>query len=254
MSFRASTTSGVVCLYVLVGHSALGGEIKVISAVAIRPMLTEITPQFERSSGHKVTFKFVTGPNVAREMDAGEPFDVAITNPNYIDIAEAQGKIVSGSTTNIARGGVGICGRAGSAKPDISTVAALKAALLNAKSIAYTGEGTSGAYFLKLLDRLEISTQMKDKIKPQPGGGSPAAVARDEAELCITIMSQLVPSVPGTQLVGPVPAELQSYIGFKAGIGSAAKEPTAGQALIGFLTSVAATQAFKDYGLEAFTQ
>src|SRR5262245_58768597 len=143
MTMRRSTLLHTTSLIIaLACGSATAAEIKVISAVAIKPMLDDITPQFERISGHKVTYKFVTGPNVAREIDAGEPFDFAITNPNHIDTAAAQGKIVSGSTADIARGGIGICGRAGSAKPDISTVEALKTAFLNAKSVAYTGEGT----------------------------------------------------------------------------------------------------------------
>ena len=220
-----------------------------MSAVALRPLFKELGPQFERATSHKVVTKFVTGPLVQREVDAGEAFDVAITNPPIVDSLAKRGKVLAG-TLVFARSGVGICVRAGARKPDIGSPDAFKRTLLSAASVSYSAQGTSGAYLLSLLDRLGISGDMKAKLKPQPGGAIPDAVARGEAELCITVMSQLKPIVVGAELVGPVPKELQTYIGFAAGIGAAAKDPEAARALTAFLATPAVASLLKDYGLD----
>jgi molybdate transport system substrate-binding protein len=229
---------------------AIAAEIKVLSAVALRPLFKDVVAQFEHTSGHKIAAKFVTGPNVQREIDSGEPFDVAITNPGIVDTLIKQGKVAAGTQATFARAGVGVCGRAGAPKPDISTVEAFKRALLDAQSVSYSAEGTSGAYFLSLLDRLQIAAAMQDKLRPQPGGAIPDAVAKGEAELCVTVMSQLVPIVAGAQLVGPVPSDLQTYIGFTAGVGTNAKEQEAARTFVTFLRGPEVATRLKSYGLE----
>ena len=231
---------------------ASAGEIKELSAVAVRPLFKHVTAQFERASGHTLTFQFVTGPNVQREIEAGATFDVAVTNPGVVEALGKQGRIVAATQASFARAGVGVCSRAGAAKPDISTVDAFRRALLNASSVSYSAEGTSGAYFLSLLDRLRITTDMKDKLRPQAGGTIPDAVAKGEAELCVTVMSQLVPIVAGAQLVGSVPAELQTYIGFTAGIGTKATDHAAALSFIAFLKGPEVATVLGSYGLEAF--
>jgi molybdate transport system substrate-binding protein len=197
------TGMAALMLVAIVPVAALSAEIKVISAVAVKPLFEHVVPRFEGATGHKVTFQFVTGPNVQREVEAGEAFDVAVTNPGIVDMLIKQGKIAAGTQVSFARAGVGVCGRAGAHKPDISTVDAFKRALLETKSVSYSVEGTSGAYFLSLLNRLQIVADMKDKLRPQPGGAIPLAVAKGEAELCVTVMSQLVPIVPGAHWSGP---------------------------------------------------
>jgi len=166
-------------------------------------------------------------------------------------VALKVGKIAAGSQATFARAGVGVCGRAGAPKPNIGTVEGFKRALLDAKSVSYSAEGTSGAYFLSLLDRLNIAGEMKDKLKPQPGGMIPNAVAKGEAELCVTVMSQLVPIIAGAQLGGPVPSNLQTYIRFTAGAGSNAKKPEAARDFITYLKGPEVAAMLASYGLEA---
>jgi molybdate transport system substrate-binding protein len=147
------------------------------------------------------------------------------------------------------RAGVGVAVRAGTPKPDISSVDAFKQSLLNAKSVAYPQEGTSGAYFMGVLNRLQITEQMKPKLRPSTAGAGFGMVARGEAEMMVTIIPQLLAN-PGIEVAGPVPAELQTWIGLAAGVGVAAKEPDAAKALIAFLTTPAAMSVIKAKGWE----
>jgi molybdate transport system substrate-binding protein len=140
--------------------------------------------------------------------------------------------------------------RKGAPRPDISTPEAFKRTLLSAKSVAYSGDGSSGRYFLDLLEHLGIAEDMKAKLKPQPTGNSPAqAVATGQAEMAVTGIA-IILAVPGAELVGSLPSELQSYVLFTGGVGVAAKEAEAGRALLNFLTTPEAAAAFKARGVE----
>jgi molybdate transport system substrate-binding protein len=213
-------------------------------------VLSELAPQFERATGHKVTIKFVSGPVVRREIDAGEAFDVAISLPEVIDDLIKSGKIAAGSRADIARSGVGVSVRAGAAKPDIGSVKAFKRTLLNAKSVAHSKEGASGTHFMAVLDRLGIAADMKPKLigSPAGAGGLVSPVVKGEAEIVVGTVSAIME--PGVDLVGPIPEELQSWANFAAAVGTAAKEAEAGAALITFLTTPAAAAVIKAKGME----
>jgi molybdate transport system substrate-binding protein len=160
-----------------------------------------------------------------------------------------------GSKLVLARVGIGVAVRAGATKPDISSVEAFKRALLAAKSIVYTDPavgGTSGIHFAKVLDRLGIAQEIKAKsILNAQAAITPSAeiVARGEAELGIQLISEIV-SVPGAELVGPLPAELQAMTVLSAGIVINAQEADAARALFKFLTSPAAASVIKAAGME----
>jgi molybdate transport system substrate-binding protein len=110
--------------------------------------------------------------------------------------------------------------RTGAPKPDISSADAFKRALLNAKSISYAKEGATGIYLESLFKRLGITEQMKPKTKFPPTGRGAQFVAEGETELMLSAISTFEP-VPGAELLGPLPPELQSYIGYSAGVGTA---------------------------------
>ena len=137
--------------------------------------------------------------------------------------------------------------KAGSPKPDISSVDAFKRALVNAKSVAYVGEGHSGQYFVGLLDRLGIAEPMKPKLMPKGVADVVKAGASGEAELVVYVIPGILAD-RGVELVGPLPAEIQSYVSLTAALSATAKEPEAGKALITFLTSDAATPVIKAKG------
>ena len=248
-SIAASVKAGFVIL-LMSGTFTAAAEIKVIGLAGMTPLMKELAPQFERTTGHKLAMRFGSGAEGKRLIESGEAFDVAILNPVLIEELTNQSKIAAGTRTEIFRNGTGVVGRAGAAKPDIATVEAFRRALLDAKSIAYSPGRASGIHVAKVLDRLQLAEQMKPRTKPQPAPERVAqAVAEGEAELGFAAMNLLI-GVRGTEVLGPFPAELQDYIVFTAGLGAAAKEPQAAKMLMDFLKSEAAKSVMKAQGLE----
>ena len=249
ISFAAAAKLAAV-LMLTPGIAAEAAEIKVLCAGGIGPVVSALGPQFERTTGHKLAIKFVSGPVVKREIDAGTAFDVAISLPEVIDAVIKDGKIVAATRTGIARTGVGVSVRAGAPKPDIGTVEAFKRTLINAKSIAHSKEGASGVYFMGLLDRLGIAAQVKPKLigSPPGAGGLVSPVVKGEAEMVVGTISAIME--PGVDFAGALPAELQSYARFVAGVGSGSKEAEAAGALISFLTAPAALAVIMAKGME----
>ena len=153
------------------------------------------------------------------DRQAGAAFDVTILVGNLDDLVK-QGKVAAGTPVALGRSGYGLAVRHGAPKPDISTTEAFKRTMLNATSIGYTKGGGSGEYFVKLLDRLGIAEAMKPKLRP--GTNMQAAVARGEIEMTVNGIVPIL-RVPGIELVGPLPPELQSYSTFYAGVSAATK-------------------------------
>ena len=200
------------------------------------PAVRELCAQFQRTTGHKINVQFEVNSALARKIEAGESFDVAVLNPQPLDALIKQGKIVADSRAVVGRIGLGVAVRAGAPRPAIATVAQFKSVLLDAKAVAYPGEGASGIYFAGLVERLGIGEQMKPKMRPMAAEDTVEVVARGEADLVVVVASRIV-GVPGVEFFGLLPAEVQTNIGFTTGVGSASKEPEAALALVRFLTA-----------------
>jgi molybdate transport system substrate-binding protein len=241
-----------VAVVLLQTATATATEIKVISSVAMRPAYSVLAPQFESATGHKLVLKLMASPAVARLIEAGESFDVAITNPKNVDGLIKSGKIVADSRADIARSPIGLVARAGSSRLDISSVESFKHVLLSAKSVGHSVGGV-GAHFKSILTRLGIAERMKDKLKVLPAMGGPEWVAKGEVEYAI-VATVAIPGVAGVQLVGVVPSELQSYIEFSGGIGTGAMQPEKARAWISFITAPAADVVLKSKGMERITR
>jgi molybdate transport system substrate-binding protein len=233
----------------LAASAAHSAEIKVLSGNGAKAAVRELCSQFERASGHRIALRFEVNADLKRKIEAGETFDVAVLNPPVIEALIKDGKIIAGSSSNIGSAGLGVAVRSGAPKPDIASVEAFKRALLAAKSVAYPGKGASGLYFVSLLDRMGIAAEMKSKLKPMAAEDTVEVVARGEADMVVVVSTRIV-GVAGVDLVGPIPQELQTKIGFAAGLGASAKEPDVAKALIGFLTAPAAAETLKAKGVE----
>jgi len=233
-------------------RAAAGAEIKVLTAGAFKQVLLALVPDFERATGHKVTVQNDTVGALTKRIAGGEAFDLAVLTPKAVDDLAKEGKFVAGSRANLARVGVGVVVKDGTPKPDVASVAAFKQALLAAKSVAYidpAAGGSSGIYVSGLLDKLGIAAEVKPKAKLIPGGAVAEHVAKGEAELGIHQISEILP-VKGVTLVGPLPAEIQNYTIYAAGLGAQAKEGDAAKALLKTLTSPAAAEVLKSKGME----
>jgi molybdate transport system substrate-binding protein len=231
---------------------AEAAEIKVLSAGAVRAVVTEVARIFANETGHSVKGTFGTVGVVRGKLASGEPADVVIATDVAIDEMSRQGLVVAGTRTDIARAGVGVGVREGAPRPDISTPEAFKQTLLTAKSIVYVDPAqgaTSGIHFASVLQRLGIADQVKDKSILWPGGYAAEAVQKGQAEIVVHQISEILP-VKGVTLVGPLPAELQKVTIYSAGLAAKAATPEAARAFIAFLTSPPIKEKFAAAGLD----
>jgi molybdate transport system substrate-binding protein len=223
-------------------------EIKVLSGNGPRAAVRELCTQFEKATGNTIALRFGVNVDVKEKIEAGERFDVVVGNPPIVDALIKDGAVI-GPRADIGRSGLGVAVRAGAAKPDIATVDAFKRSLLAAKAVAYPGRGASGIYFVSLLDRMGIKAEMQGKLKPMEAEDTVEVVARGEADMVVVVATR-ISDVPGVDVVGPIPEELQTKIGFAAGLAASTKEPEAAKALIRFLTAPAAAATLRAKGVD----
>jgi molybdate transport system substrate-binding protein len=224
-----------------------GVTINVISSNGMHGALAELGPQFERASGHRLAIVFDTGTGFNERIARGERADVGIITVPIIESMARAG--ISEPPRALARSGAGVGVRAGAAKPDIGTVDAFKRALLAVKSITYTGQGASGMYFAKLIERLGIAAEIKAKATIPDGGLVGEIVAAGKAEMAIQQIPELK-AVSGVDVVGPFPPEVQIYTDLAAAAFINAPHAAAAKALVEFLASPAALKVYRDKGME----
>jgi molybdate transport system substrate-binding protein len=231
---------------------AAAAEIQVVSSGGFAAAYRALAPGFEQQSGQKLITAW--GPSMGKtpqaipnRIDRGEPIDVVIMVGEALDQLVAKGLVNDGRTLALSR--IGVAVKAGAAKPDVSTVAALRQALLAAKSIAYS-DSASGVFLSTVLfPRLGIDAQIKDKCRMIPAEPVGQVVARGEAELGFQQVSELLP-VSGIDFAGVLPDEAQQITPFSAGIVATSKQSEAARALIDYLSSAAAAAAIRSTGLD----
>ena len=214
-----------------------------------RAVFAELLPEFERVTGIRVATACDPAQIMLKRIADGETGDLAILGQPAIDALAAQRKIAPESRRTLARCGVGIGVRSGAPKPDVSSVEAFKRALLDAKSIAHTTHGASGIHFSAIAERLGIADAVRAKAVKNPGGLIGELVVEGKAELAIQQIPELM-AVPGLELVGPLPQELQSISIVTAGIFADSRQAVAAQALLEFLATPASARVFRAKGLE----
>jgi molybdate transport system substrate-binding protein len=248
------TLLGVAMVLMAAGvpRGAAAAEIKVLTAGAFKQVLLVLVPDFEKQTGHKVILENDTVGALTKRIEGGEAFDLAVLTPAAVNDLSTKGKFVAGSRTNLGRVGVGVVVKEGAPKPDISSVDAFTKTLLAAKSVAYidpAAGGSSGIYVAGLLDKLGIAADVKPKAKLIPGGAVAEHIARGEAEIGIHQISEILP-VKGITLIGPLPADIQNYTVYAAGLGANGKESEAAKALLKTLSGPGAADVLKSKGME----
>jgi molybdate transport system substrate-binding protein len=238
----------------LAAGTANAAEIKALISTALKAPFEEIAAQFEKTTGHKVTAAYGPTGGLAKRIADGEAADMVVLGSQTSELMQ-QGKLAAGSNTDIARGMIGAGVMKGAPKPDISSEAAFKAALLSAKSIAVTDPasgGGSGVYFGKLFDQMGLAQTLKPKLKLAAGGPNGYAatfVARGEAEFALQPIPELM-AVPGIEIVGPLPGAFQNVTTYTASIPVSAKEADAAKALIKALAAPSSAAIYRAKGLE----
>jgi molybdate transport system substrate-binding protein len=232
--------------------SVHAAEVKILTAGAMKAVVLELVPQFEKETGHKAVVDNDTAGGLAKRIEGGEAFDLAVITPGVVGDLAKKGKVVGESRVNVARVGVGVVVKEGAPVPDIGSVDAFKRTLIAAKSVAYidpASGGSSGIYLTGLFDKLGIAADIKPKAKLKQGGYVAELIANGEAELGLHQISEILP-VKGVKLVGPLPTEIQNYTTYAAAVGSEARQPDAARALIKLLTGSQAESVLKARGME----
>jgi molybdate transport system substrate-binding protein len=170
-----------------------------------------------------------------KQIAEGEIADVVILTDEGIAELDRRGALVAGTRLELGRSGVGLAVRAGARKPDISSLEALKRTLLDADSVGHSKQGASGIYFAALLERLQLADRLRKRVIVEKGPVA-ARVASGEVQLGAQLLCELAP-VPGIDIVGPLPAEVQKYYAFAAAVMKASKNPSGARAFLDFLRS-----------------
>lgn len=233
---------------------ARAAEIKVLAGSALDPVMSDLIRQFEQSSGHKVVLDSdgAIGAMTSR-VQKGEAADVVIVSGTQIDLLAKEGKVLAGSRTDLAKVGVGIFIRKGANRPDIGSVENFKRTLLAARSIGYNDPAQGAPVSLYLIDafeRLGIGSAMKAKtvvFKQRTERFAP--VARGEVEIGFNQISEIL-IAQGVELLGPLPAAIQNYTLFSAGIVASSRQVDTATAFVRFIASPGSAAAMRAKGFE----
>jgi molybdate transport system substrate-binding protein len=218
--------------------------------MATRELLNELISQYERLTAQPVTSAAAGGVDVAKRVRAGEAVDLVILSSTAIDSLIAAGSLLPDSRTDLVKSGVSIAVRAGAPHPDVSSEEALKRAVLAARTLSYS-TGPSGIYLEKLFERWGILAHIRDRIVvPPPGVPVGSLIASGKAELGFQQLSELM-TLPGIEVIGPLPEPIQTITLFSGGISSGCTQPESARALLDYMTSPAVAEIKRRHGMEA---
>ena len=236
-----STLSLVALVALLLGVSEAAraqSEITLLSPNPIKDTIDKLVSDFQAKTGTKVATTYGTGVGTRKTVASGGALDVTLLFAPFDD-AFKTGNVVPGSATVVARLRLAIAVKKGAPKPDISTLAAVKATLLNAKSIISVdpAQGSVGGASLLALDKMGITSQVEPKIKWVRGGGEvQTSVARGETEIALgPYLSDM--RNPGLDIVGALPPEAATPVDITGFLSTTVKDPNAAKALLAYLRS-----------------
>jgi molybdate transport system substrate-binding protein len=231
-----------------VSRAAWAAEITVLASSGSNGIVRLLAAEFEKKTGDKVVVSSEPSQAMDQKIEANAPGDlVALSSEQFGDLIK-RGKVVPGTAKDYARAGNGVAVKAGAPKPDISSPEAFKRAMLDATSIGHTNNGT-GPFNTKLFQRLGIYDQIKDKIKIIDGRPVGAAVAAGNVEIGIQ-QASVIKVAPGTDFLGPLPAELMEYSGYGIGVLTVAKDAETARKFIGFMTSADAAPVIRNAAMD----
>ena len=227
----------------------MGIVLRVLSTLALKGAVQGLAGRYQAAGGTRIDADFAPTLALLARLRAGEPADLVILTREGLAEVVAEGWVAAESCADLARSWVGIAVRSGAPRPDIATEAALRTALLGARSVAYSRLGASGILFAKLIERLGIAAEINARAVIIPQGFTAEKLVSGEADLAVQQISELK-QVGGIDVVGPIPHELQTPAVFSAGRMAAASRPAEADRLLRFLTSPEVAPALRQSGLE----
>jgi len=245
--------SSLAVAAILLAAPAGAADLKVISAGAVRGLITQIIDDYSHATGQKFDFTIGTTGQLRTLIASGQPADLIIVSTTLMGELEKTGKLTPGSRADLGRVGIGVAVRDGATMPDVSTPDAFKKTLVEARSIAYTNPaegGTSGIFFAGLTDRLGIGDAIRSKAVLTRGGREAAIeVAEGRAEMAIVFVSEAA-AVKGVKLAGALPEPMQEYSTYAAAIPASSTDAAAARAFIAALASPTMAQRWRANGFE----
>jgi molybdate transport system substrate-binding protein len=221
----------------------------VLSTLALKGAVLSLAGQHQAAGGARIDADFAPTLALLKRLRAGETADVVILTREGLDEIAREGRVAVESCVDLARSWVGIAVKAGEPHPDIATEAALRAALLGARSVAYSRLGASGILFAKLIERLGIAADINAKAQIIQQGFTAEKLVTGEADLAVQQISELK-QIGGIEVIGPIPYQLQTPAVFSAGRMAATNKPDEADRLLRFLASPAVAPALRESGLE----
>lgn len=224
-------------------------QITGLSSMATRAILADLAESYEQRSGRRVAIEFVGGVDAARRVRAGDPFDLVVLASAVMEQLEAEGHVTAASRMAFAISGIAMAIPAGMPRPDVEDEEAVKHATLGARKVCYS-TGPSGDHLKRLWERWGIADSMAARaVQAPPGVPVGALLARGEADLGFQQLSELM-NVPGVEILGPLPPEIQAVTVFSAGVSRASSLPDEARTLIEYLTSAEAAEVKRRHGMQ----
>ena len=227
----------------------MDNSVRVLSTLALRGAVARLAAAYQTASGMRIDADFAPTLALLERMRGGERADLVILTREGLDEMTGEGRVARESAVDLARSYVGVAVRAGAAHPDIASEAALRAALLGARAVAYSRLGASGILFAQLIARLGIAEAINARAVIIPAGFTAERLVTGEADLAIQQISELK-QIDGIEIVGPIPLGLQTPAVFSAGRMSASQRPEAADRLLRYLASAAVAPVLRETGLE----
>jgi len=229
--------------------AAMAAEIKVMAPNAAKESVTEAISVFEKATGHKVSVSWSGTEAITKRVADGEAVDVVVNAAQNIERQSKDGKLTAATRTDFARSGIGVAVPSTATKVEISTVDALRNALLSAKTVVVSS-GTSGRHMVDVFARLGVGEQVKAKTKQPPSGAQIADfLAAGEADIGFQQISELL-HAKGISYLGPVPAELQNYTTYSAALHAATAHADVAKALLAAFRAPSTQATVRASGME----
>jgi molybdate transport system substrate-binding protein len=227
----------------------MGNVVRVLSTLALMGAVRSLAGRYEAEGGVRIDADFAPTLGLLARLRGGEGADVVILTREGLDELTAQGSLAADSCVDLARSFVGIAVKAGTGHPDIATEAALRAALLAARCVAYSRIGASGIFFAQLIERMGIAAEINARSHIIPSGFTAERLLTGEADLAVQQISELK-QVEGVEVVGPIPHHLQTPAVFSAGRLARSARAVESDLLLTYLASPEVAPVLRESGLE----
>jgi molybdate transport system substrate-binding protein len=224
-------------------------KIRMLSTLGLMGAMRSLSSAFEAASGIHVDADFAPTLALLKRLRAGEAADLVILTREGLDGAIGEGRVIADTAADLARSYVGLAVRAGQPHPDIANEAALRKALLAARSVVYSRLGASGVSFAGLIVRMGIAAEINARATIVEQGFTAERLVSGEADLAVQQISELK-QVEGIEVIGPVPHDLQTPAVFSAGRMVNAKQAEAADRLLRYLASPEVVPVLRQSGLE----